>query len=536
MDTHSSQNDNLTIEGALDDRYRSILTEATLDFLKELHRQFNAERKKLLKNREDRQKRIAAGEIPDFLSSDYAKEVRQSNWKVAKIPSDLLDRRIELTGPVDRKMIINGLNAGAQAYMADLEDSNSPTWSNVIEGQINLKDAVNRNITYQDPNSEKNYALDQSSKTLLIVRPRGWHLEEKNILLGGERMSASLVDFGIFFFHNAKTLIERGTGPYFYLPKMESHLEARLWQRVFDFSEKKLGINHGTIKATVLIETILASFELDEILYELKDYCVGFNCGRWDYIFSYIKRLHPLKYILPNRREVTMATPFMRQYSLEVVKTCHKRGAFAIGGMAAQIPRNDDPSAQKEIEKTIRQGKQRELDNGHDGTWVAHPGLIPIVADVYEKHLGRKTNQVDRLRNDVVSTASSLLQCPEGTIDESGVRENIYAAIIYLANWLCGRGCVAINYLMEDAATVEISRSQLWQWAHEKVKLADGRVFDHALYEKISRDEIEKIKKEIGEQDFSDNRYPKAIEIFDNLVKRQTFSDFLTTESYEHII
>ena len=536
MDDNSIQN-NVKVAGSLDDRYKSILTEETISFLKELHQSFNSERKNLLKNREDRQKRIVSGESPNFLNSDYAKEIRNSGWKVAKIPSDLLDRRVELTGPVDRKMIINGLNAGAQAYMADFEDSNSPTWSNIIEGQINLKDAVNKDMTYQDPKSEKLYSLEKSSKSLLIVRPRGWHLEEKNLLLGGERMSASLVDFGIFFFHNAKTLIERGSAPYFYLPKMESHLEARLWQRVFDFSEKKLKINHGTIKATVLIETILASFELEEILYELKDYCVGFNCGRWDYIFSYIKRLHPLKdHILPNRREVTMATPFMRQYSLEVVKTCHKRGAFAIGGMAAQIPRNDDPEAQKKIEQKIREGKQRELDNGHDGTWVAHPGLIPIVTDVYNKHLGTKTNQINRLRDDVVTDAASLLQCPTGTIDESGVRENIYAAIIYLANWLCGRGCVAINYLMEDAATVEISRSQLWQWTHEKVKLTDGRVFDHALYEKISRDKIEKIKKEIGEQSFSDNRYPKAIEIFDNLVKRQTFSEFLTTESYEHII
>ncbi|MGI9202436.1 MAG: malate synthase A, partial [Woeseiaceae bacterium] len=441
--------------------FDSILTDDALAFIAALAREFGGRVETLLLQRTKRQQLIDSGERPDFLNE--TRDTRDAEWRVCSIPHDLLDRRVEITGPTDRKMIINALNSGARVFMADCEDSLTPTWSNVMQGQLNLRDAVARTITLES--NDRHYALNDETATL-IVRPRGWHLYEKNLLCDGAPVPAALVDFGLYLFHNAAALSDRGTGPYFYLPKMESHAEARLWNEVFHFAERYGVVAEGAIKVTVLIETILAAFEIDEILYELRDYIVGMNCGRWDYIFSFIKKFSRFPaFVLPDRAEVTMTSHFLRAYSQLVIKTCHRRGALAIGGMAAQIPIKGDPDANEVAMAKVRADKEREVDDGHDGTWVAHPGLVPLAQEIFDAGMPG-LNQVHRLRDDVQIGAADLLQVPKGKITESGLRDNISVAVQYLAAWLGGNGCVPINHLMEDAATAEISRAQIWQWVH----------------------------------------------------------------------
>jgi malate synthase len=520
----------LTVVGNTSPAHHKILTPGALSFLKSLHLKFNSSRKELLEKRKIKQNEINSGILPTFLPE--TEHVRNSDWTIAPLPKDLLDRRVEITGPVDRKMIINALNSGAKVFMADLEDSNSPTWENTIEGQVNLKDAVNRTISYVGPNG-KRYELNENPATL-IVRPRGWHLEEKHILVENESMSGSLVDFGLYFYHNAKTLIENGSGPYFYLPKMESHLEARLWNDVFIFAQEQLGIPKGTIKATVLIETILAAFEMDEILYELRDHSAGINCGRWDYIFSYIKKFRNLPHvILPDRSLVTMTVPFMRSYSLLAIKTCHRRNAPAIGGMAAQIPIKNDEKANAAAFEKVRADKEREATDGHDGTWVAHPGLVPVAMEVFNRVMP-EANQIGRKREDVVVTADDLVAVPEGDITEDGLRVNISVGIQYIASWLRGKGAAPINHLMEDAATAEISRAQIWQWIrHPKGILKDGGKVTFELVEELKEEELQKIKQQIGDKAFAEGRFSEAVQLFDGLIRDDEFQDFLTIRGYE---
>jgi malate synthase len=456
------------------------LTPEALAFVEELVREFAPTRAELLRRRVDRQKRIEAGEMPDFLPETA--DVRSGDWTVAPIPADLQDRRVEITGPVERKMVINALNSGANVFMADFEDSNSPTWNNSVEGQINLRDAVNGDITFTNP-AGKHYSLNENT-AVLMVRPRGWHLSEKHVLLDGEPIPASLFDFGLYFYHNARALLDNGTGPYFYLPKLQSHMEARLWNDVFVTAQDALGVPQGSIRATVLIETILAAFEMDEILYELRDHSGGLNCGRWDYIFSFIKtfRNKPV-FTMPDRSLVTMTTHCMHSYSLLAIQTCHRRGIHAIGGMAAQIPIKNDPKANDEAIGKVRADKERESEDGHDGTWVAHPGLVSIAKDSFDARMP-EPNQISKSRDDVRVTAKDLLQMPEGEISEQGLRHNINVGILYMAAWLAGNGCVPIYNLMEDAATAEISRSQIWQWIHhDNGVLADGRKVTKELSE-----------------------------------------------------
>lgn len=512
--------------------YNNILTNEALQFLAELHRRFNNTRKMLLQERTTIQQQINQGWKPHFLPETTV--IRESSWVVAPAPADLLDRRVEITGPVERKMIINALNSGASIFMADFEDSHTPTWDNTIQGQINLKDAIDRTIFYVNENG-KEYRLHERTATLM-VRPRGWHLTEKHILIDGEPASAGLVDFGLYFFHNAKKLLQHGTGPYFYLPKMESYKEARLWNSVFVFAQDYCGIPQGAIKATVLVETILAVFQLHEILWELKDHSAGMNCGRWDYIFSFIKKFRDLPgYVFPDRSQVTMTVPFMRAYTQLVIQTCHQRQAHAIGGMAAQIPvRNNDAANQLAFEK-VKADKLREVIDGHDGTWVAHPGLVPVALEIFNTHMP-SANQLHRKREDVRSTGADLLQIPEGTITEEGVRSNISIGILYLESWLHGNGAAAIYNCMEDAATAEISRSQLWQWLHYNVRLADGRIFSQPLYEEWRDDEIEKIKQMVGSLQYQQGQYIQAICLFNRQVVNESFEEFLTLSAYDIIL
>lgn len=522
----------IQINGKLTDSYNEILTEDALKFIAELQKNFNSKRKELLKNREKIQSEIDNGIMPDFLPE--TKSIRDGDWKVAPIPKDLSDRRVEITGPVDRKMIINALNSGANVFMADFEDSNSPVWENIIEGQINLRDAVNGTITFTNPNG-KEYKLNEKTATLM-VRPRGWHLNEKNILIDDEEASGSLVDFGLFFFHNAKKLIDKGSGPYFYLPKLENHKEARLWNDIFNFSQDYMNIPRGTIRATVLIETILAAFEMDEILFELKDHSAGLNCGRWDYIFSFIKKFRNFgNFVLPDRSLVSMNVHFLRSYSQLVIKTCHKRGIHAMGGMAAQIPiKNDDKANEEAIAKVIAD-KEREAGDGHDGTWVAHPGLIKTAKDIFDR-LMPEPNQINNKREDVNVSAKDLLTVPEGEITEEGLRQNINVSIQYLEAWLNSNGCVPIYNLMEDAATVEISRAQIWQWIHhDKGVLKDGRKVTEELYYSLLKEELEKIKELAGEEEFAKGKYEKAVELFNKLSTEKDFTEFLTLSAYKHI-
>jgi malate synthase len=499
-----------------------ILTPEASRFLTRLAREFEPRRQDLLAQRQVRQKKIDAGAMPDFLPETA--HIRESEWTAAPIPRDLLDRRVEITGPVDRKMVINALNSGASVFMADFEDSNSPTWSNNLEGQANLRDAVAGTIRYVSPEG-KRYELNPKVATLL-VRPRGWHLNERHFQVDGKSISGSLFDFGLYFFHNAQQLIGKGTGPYFYLPKMESHLEARLWNDVFCFAQDELGIPRGTVRATVLIETILAAFEMDEILYELRQHSSGLNCGRWDYIFSFIKKFRNRPdLVLPDRSTVTMEKHFLKSYVELLIQTCHRRGIHAMGGMAAQIPIKNDPAANEKALEKVRQDKLREVEAGHDGTWVAHPALVPIAKEIFDAHM-KEPNQIRRQIENIHVTASDLLAPTEGEITEQGLRWNIDVGLQYLESWLRGSGCVPIYNLMEDAATAEICRSQVWQWVKHGAKLNDGR----PVTQQMVRDVIAEKKNEL-----SGGRISDAAEIYERMITSPDFADFLTLEAYDYI-
>jgi len=508
-----------------------IVSSEALDFVARLTNEFEGRRQELLAKRITRQAEIDAGRLPDFLPETA--HIRAKEWAVAPIPADLQDRRVEITGPVDRKMVINALNSGANVFMADFEDANSPTWSNNVEGHINLRDAIQRTIGFTSPEG-KQYKLNDKIATLL-VRPRGWHLVEKHVLQNGAPISGSLFDFGLYFFHNAKELVKRGSGPYFYLPKLESHLEARLWNDVFNFAQDALGVPRGTIRATVLIETILGAFEMDEILYELRDHSAGLNCGRWDYIFSFIKKFrnHP-EFVLPNRSEVTMERHFLKSYVDLLIQTCHRRNIHAMGGMAAQVPIKNDPAANELALEKVRQDKLREVRAGHDGTWVAHPGLVPIAKDIFDLHM-KGPNQISRKREDVHVTAKDLLTVPDGTITEAGLRWNIDVGLQYLEAWMRGVGCVPIYNLMEDAATAEICRAQVWQWVKFGAKLDDGRPVTAEMATKIADEQLAKLKSIYGDKNFSSSEFEKAAKVFKELMTGAGFKDFLTLPAYDYI-
>jgi malate synthase len=513
------------------DRDAEILTPEAVAFIVDLQRTFNARRKTLLAARQERQKRIDGGEKPDFLKETA--QIRAAEWSVSPLPKDILDRRVEITGPVERKMIINALNSGAKVFMADFEDSNTPTWSNLIEGQINLRDAIRRTITFADPATQKQYKLNEQT-AVLIVRPRGWHLEERHMLVDGEPMSGSIFDFGLYFFHNAKELLARGTGPYFYLPKMESHLEARLWNDIFLRAQPAIGLPTGKIKATVLIETILAAFEMDEILYELREHSAGLNCGRWDYIFSFIKKFSVDPHaVLPDRAQVTMATHFLRSYSKLAIKTCHRRNVHAMGGMSAYIPVKTDPVANEKAIAQVRADKEREAGDGHDGTWVAHPGLVPVAMEIFDR-LMLQPNQIAKQLPDYQATAEDLLRIPDGQITEAGLKQNVAVGLGYLEAWLRGIGCVPLFNLMEDAATAEISRAQIWQWVHNKAKLSDGRVVDAPLVESMIANELSQQKSSVDETRYS--AYEKAANLMRDLILAPQFTEFLTLPAYERVL
>jgi len=513
------------------ERAAEVLTPEAVDFVVGLQRAFNARRKELLAARVVRQKQLDAGERPDFLPE--TKTIRESEWTVAPLPADLLDRRVEITGPVDRKMIINALNSGAKVFMADFEDSTTPTWENVIDGQANLRDAVRRTITFEDKSNGKSYKLNEKT-AVLFVRPRGWHLEERHVLVDGEPMSGSLFDFGLYAFHNAKELLARGSGAYFYLPKMESHLEARLWNDVFVQAESALGIPAGSIKGTVLIETILASFEMDEILWELRDHSAGLNCGRWDYIFSFIKKFAANnEVVLPDRAQVTMTTHFMRSYSKLAIKTCHRRGVSAMGGMSAFIPIKSDPVANERALTQVRADKEREATDGHDGTWVAHPGLVPVALEVFNRVMPQP-NQIGKQLAEYHATADDLLRIPEGTISEAGVRQNVAVGLGYVEAWLRGIGCVPLFNLMEDAATAEISRAQLWQWIHHGAVMDDGLPVTVELVEEEISDELDRVRPIVDDKRYE--AYERAAELMRELVRAPKFADFLTVPAYERVL
>ncbi|NWF64134.1 MAG: malate synthase A [Chloroflexi bacterium] len=524
----------MNIHGKTTPEFEEILTPAALAFVEQLEREFGARRRELLQKRVERQQMFDAGVSPGFL--DETAHIRAGEWKVGSIPDDLQDRRVEITGPPERKMAINALNSGAKVFMADFEDANAPTWENLIQGHLNLRDAIERKISLTT--SEKTYTLNENPATL-FVRPRGWHLDEKHITLDGNPISASLFDFGLFLFLNANRLRKRGTGPYFYLPKLESHLEARLWNDVFNFAQDTLNIPRGTIKVTVLIETILAAFEMDEILYELREHIVALNAGRWDYIFSAIKKFsNRPDFLLPDRAQVTMTVPFMRAYTELLVKTCHKRGAHAIGGMAAFIPNRKDKEVNDLALAKVREDKLRESNDGFDGTWVAHPDLVPVAKEVFDGILKDKPHQKEKLRAEVNTTAADLVNftIPNGQITEAGMRLNINVALQYMEAWLRGSGAVAIHNLMEDAATAEICRAQLWQWIHHPTAaLADGRKVSIDLYRQFLADEIEKIKAQFGAETYANSRMEDAISLFDGLVTADRFSEFLTLPAYEKL-
>lgn len=522
------------------EREDEILTPEALTFLKKLHVNFSGRRAELLRDRHDRRQQLVNGRLPRFLVE--TKGVREDDsWKVAPLGPGLEDRRVEMTGPTDRKMTINALNSGAAAWMADFEDANTPHWENVIGGQVNLRDAIAGTITFDSPQG-KHYELKERDITklpTLLVRPRGWHLVEKHIMAGREPMVGALVDFGLYFFHNAKTLIEKGRGPYFYLPKMESHREARLWADVFAYAEEYVGIPHGTIRATCLIETIMAAFEMEEILYELRDYSAGLNAGRWDYIFSIIKKFRDSgsKYILPDRALVGMTAPMMRAYTELLVKTCHKRGASAIGGMSAFIP-SRDASENAEIERKVRADKSREAADGFDGSWCAHPGMVPYIRDEFDKVLGTNPNQISKQRPEVNVTAEDLLNvsATEGAVSEAGVRTNISVSLRYLESWLGGNGAVGIFGLMEDAATAEISRAQIWQWIHNRVKLDDGREVTRQLCQSFMDEESAKFKAEIGDDLQRQANLTRAVQIFGDISLQDEFPTFLTVPVYANYV
>ena len=523
----------VTIHGPLEDGYDEILTPDALAFVAKLERRFGAERRKLLARRLEVQARLDAGEKCDFLPE--TREIREGDWTVAPAPDDALDRRVEITGPTDRKMIINALNCGANVFMADFEDANTPTWDNLIAGQINLRDAVSGDIEYTDPSTGKHYELTDKLATL-FVRPRGWHMPEKHVLLEGEAVSGALFDFGLFFFHNVRRLIDKGTRPYFYLPKLENHLEARLWNDVFNVAEDELGVPRGTIRATVLIETILSAFEMDEILYELREHSAGLNCGRWDYIFSFIKTFrNDPAFVLPDRGEVTMTRHFLRSYCLLLIKTCHRRNAHAMGGMAAQIPIRGDAAANAEAMAKVRADKEREVGDGHDGTWVAHPGLVAVAKEVFDAHM-EGPNQIENRRADVSVTAADLVEVPKGEITEAGLRQNLNVGILYIEAWLRGTGCVPLYNLMEDAATAEISRAQVWQWLRHGARLDDGRRIDESLLEALLAEEMEKMRSHLRAAGAADGRLEDAQALFKDMVLAPEFEEFLTLPAYEWVL
>jgi len=527
---NAQQHGALVIEGPVHPRFAEVLNGEALGFLEDLARAFAPRILEALEQRQVRLERFAQGETLDFLPGTAS--IRAKEWKVAPLPHDLLRRTVEITGPTDRKMVINALNSGADVFMADFEDSNAPTWENLIEGQLNLRDAVRRKLSFDDPVSGKQYRLNERT-AVLIVRPRGLHLPERHLSLDGAPIPGSLLDFGLYFFHNAHELLARGTGPYFYLPKLESHLEARIWNDVFLAGEEALRLEPGTIKATVLIETLPAAFEMDEILYELREHSAGLNCGRWDYIFSFIKtRQHDPRAVLPDRSQVTMEQPNMRAYTQLAVRTCHRRGVHSMGGMAAQIPIKNDEAKNKAALDKVRADKLREVRDGHDGTWVAHPGLVPIAREVFEAHM-KGPNQLERLREDVNATAADLLQVPTGTRTEEGLRLNVRVGIQYIEAWLRGNGCVPLYSLMEDAATAEISRAQVWQWLHHGATLTDGRRVSPELIGTVIDDEMTRIEREIGTERFRSGRFPEARTLFEKISTAPRLETFLTLPAYE---
>jgi malate synthase len=513
------------VRGSLEPRFAEILTPEALGFVAALHRRFDARRVELLQARRARQARLSAGELPDFLPE--TRKIRADEWKVAPIPADLLNRRVEITGPVDRKMIINALNSGANVFMADFEDANSPTWHNNLEGQVNLADRWQRSIDFKDAATGKHYALSPNP-AVLMVRPRGWHLMEPGVTVDGAVVAGGLFDFGLYFFHNVRAQRAQGTGPYFYLPKLESHLEARLWNDVFVFAQQQLGLPQGTIKVTVLIETLPAAFEMDEILFELREHMAGLNCGRWDYMFSFIKKLRANPaYVLPDRSQVVMGKAFLRAYSLLLIKTCHRRGAFAMGGMAAQIPNRRDPQANEAALARVRADKEREAGDGHDGTWVAHPDLVPVAREVFDR-LMPQANQLTRLREDVNISQAQLLEVHPGTKTEGGLRENIRVGVQYIEAWLRGKGAVPLYNLMEDAATAEISRAQVWQWIHYGITLEGGTVATPELLNRLIAEEMQRVRMEVGAEAYDGGRFTQAIQLFRDLSLADDFEDFLT--------
>jgi malate synthase len=523
----------VAIKGAMGPRYAEVLTPAALRFLAELHRAFEAARERLLAARAEQQARYDAGELPDFRPGTRVIRDDES-WRVAPIPSDLTDRRVEITGPVDRKVIVNALNSGANVFMADFEDANSPTWANNVEGQINLKDRWAGKLDFVDPESRKHYRLSDKP-AVLIVRPRGWHLVEEHMTVDGEPISGALFDFGLCFFHNARAQIAAGTGPYFYLPKLETLEEARLWNDVFVLAQEQLGVPHGTIRATVLIETLPAAFEMEEILYELRDHVAGLNAGRWDYIFSFIKKLAKNKsYILPDRSQVVMGEAFLGAYAALLVKTCHSRGAFAMGGMAAQIPIKNDPVANEAAFAKVRADKEREVRDGYDGTWVAHPDLVPVAREVFDRMLP-EPNQIARVRQHVRVLREDLLKIHEGGRTEGGFRLNIRVGVQYIEAWLRGRGAVPIYNLMEDAATAEISRAQIWQWIRYEAELDGGLIATPKFFERALAEEVERVKAEVGEEAYANGRFAEAIALFRDISLAPEFVEFLTIPAYRLI-
>lgn len=513
--------------------YDRVLTPEAVSFVMRLHRNFEDRRRALIKARAERQKLFDAGTLPDFLPE--TKAIREGSWTVAPIPADLQDRRVEITGPTDRKMVINALNAGAKVFMTDFEDSNSPTWDNMIQGQINLMDRWAGKLDYTDPTSGKSYKLAKKP-AVLLVRPRGWHLLEEHMKVDGAPLSGALFDFALYFFHNAKAALAAKSGPYFYLPKMESHREARLWNDIFIQAESELGLPLGTIKATVLIETLPAAFEMDEILFELRDHIVGLNCGRWDYIFSFIKTFaNNKRFVLPDRSQVVMSKAFLANYSALLIKTCHKRRAFAMGGMAAQIPNRKDEEANRLAFEKVRADKEREAKNGHDGTWVAHPDLVPVAREIFDA-LMPTPNQLYVKREDVAVGQKELLQLHEGTKTEAGFRENIRVGVQYIEAWLRGRGAVPIYNLMEDAATAEISRSQIWQWLKFGARLEGGQKVTKPFFEKCLKEEMERVAKEVGTEAYKKGRFREAIDIFRKMSTSPKFETFLTLPAYKKIV
>jgi malate synthase len=532
MSAAGSAPEGVAINGPMEPRFDEILTADALAFVAGLHRRFNATRKQLLQGRADRQKRFDAGETPDFLPETAG--VRESAWTIGAVPPDLRDRRVELTGPVDRKMVINALNSGAKVFMGDFEDASSPTWTNMMEGQINLKDRWAGRIDFVEPSTGKAYAL-KDKVAVLKVRPRGWHLPEAHLEIDGEPASGSLVDFGLYMFHNAKATLAQGSGPYFYIPKLESHREARLWDEVFTATESTLGLPHGAIKATVLIETLPAAFEMDEILYEMRDHIVGLNIGRWDYIFSAIKKLakNPA-FVLPDRSQVVMGQAFLGAYAQLLVKTCHKRGAFAMGGMAAQIPVKNNPAANAAAFAKVKADKEREANDGCDGTWVAHPDLVPVAMEVFDRMMPSQ-NQINRQRDDVRVTRADLLTVHQGTRTVQGLRDNIRVGVQYLEAWLRGRGAVPIYNLMEDAATAEISRAQIWQFVKYGVALEGGITASPELFDRCLGEEMEKVKGELGADAYAKGRFPEAIALFRTLSLAPEFEEFLTIPAYRMV-